>query len=129
LLLDVNDLLQAPRALLYLNSTSDTVAVAPARLDRFYRALRLARYGGLAGAVMPIYFMNIFNNIDAVDREGIELPDLEAAKVEAIAGARDIIAAHVRAGMPIHAAHWVEITDENGNVLHEVRFGDVMDLR
>ena len=78
---------------------------------------------------MPIYFMNIFNNIDAVDREGIELPDLESAKIEAIAGARDIIAAHVRDGIPIHAAHWVEITDEDGDVLHEVRFGDVMDLR
>jgi hypothetical protein len=73
--------------------------------------------------------MNIFNNIDAVDREGIELPDLDAAKVEAIAGARDIIAAHVRDGTPVHAAHWVEITDEDGNVLHEVRFGDVMDVR
>jgi hypothetical protein len=78
---------------------------------------------------MPIYFLNIFNNIDAVDREGMELPDLDAAKAEAIAGARDIIAAHVRDGKPIHAAHWVEITDEDGNVLHEVRFGDVMDLR
>jgi hypothetical protein len=78
---------------------------------------------------MPIFFLNIFNNIDAVDREGVELPDLEAAKAEAIAGAREIIAAHVRDGKPIHAAHSLEITDEDRNVLHQVRFGDVMDLR
>ena len=29
----------------------------------------------------------------------------------------------------VRAAHWVEATDEDGNVLHEVHFGDVMDLR
>jgi hypothetical protein len=78
---------------------------------------------------MPRYHFNIFNNVDAVDREGVELPNIAAAKAEAIAGAREIIAAHIKDGKPIYSEHWVEITDEKGNVLHEVRFGDLVDIR
>jgi hypothetical protein len=85
--------------------------------------------GAAGDPTMPRYHLNVFNNIDALDPTGIELPNIAAAKAEAVAGARDIMAAHVKAGQPIYSSHRIEITDEAGNVLHEVKFGDIIDLR
>jgi hypothetical protein len=78
---------------------------------------------------MPQFHLNVFNDIDAVDEEGIDRANLEAAKSEAIVGARDMIANLIRYGKPVHRTHRIEITDKSGNLLHTVRFGDVIDLR
>ena len=78
---------------------------------------------------MPQFHLNLFNGINSIDTEGIEQPSLEDAKSEAVAGARDLVASHVQEGKTIYRSHRIEITDEFGNVLHTVLFGDIIDLR
>jgi hypothetical protein len=78
---------------------------------------------------MPQFHLNVFNDVDALDEEGIERPNLEVAKLEAMIGARDIIANLIRYGKPVHRNHRIDITDEAGNLLHTVSFGDIIDLR
>jgi hypothetical protein len=50
---------------------------------------------------MGLFHLNVFNGVDALDEEGIERPDLDAAKFEAVIGARDVIANLVRYGKPV----------------------------
>ena len=48
---------------------------------------------------MPLYFMHIRNSDGLIeDPDGIELPDLEAAKEEAILSARDIVGNQIKDG-------------------------------
>lgn len=78
---------------------------------------------------MPQFYLNVFSDINAVDEEGIERANLEIVKSEAIVGARDLVANLIRYGKPVHLTHRIEITDETGNLLHKVLFGDVIDLK
>jgi hypothetical protein len=61
---------------------------------------------------MPQFHLNVFSDIDAVDEEGVERADLEVAKSEAVAGARDVIANLIRYGKPVDRTHRIEITNE-----------------
>jgi hypothetical protein len=48
---------------------------------------------------MPNYYMHLFNSVGPVrDEEGRDLPDLAAAREEAIRNARSIMAEEIRAG-------------------------------
>jgi hypothetical protein len=78
---------------------------------------------------VPRFHLNVFNCIDAYDEEGIERPSIEVAKLEAVAGARDLIASFIRLGNPVYRRHRIEITDEAGILLDTVFFEDVIDLR
>jgi len=78
---------------------------------------------------MPIFHLNVFNNVITLDLDGLERPDLEAAKADAIAGARDLITSDIREGRTVHRSHRIEITDDAGQLLHTVRYGDVVDLQ
>lgn len=65
---------------------------------------------------MPRYFLNIRDGSEFIqDHEGSVLPDIEAACREAIAAARDILAAKLRAGEVVNGQIF-EITDEAGLV-------------
>jgi hypothetical protein len=64
-----------------------------------------------------------------MDEEGTDHPTLDDAKVSAIAGARELIAARIIAGQPIHTDHRIDITDAEGKALHTVLFGDIVDVR
>jgi len=78
---------------------------------------------------MPRYFLNIYNDGDVPDEEGIEAEDLGAAKGEAIRGARSLIADHVIEGRPITLSHRIEVEDGNGQVLATIAFGEVVTIR
>jgi hypothetical protein len=54
---------------------------------------------------------------------------LSSQRAEAVAGARDLVASHIRDGNTIYSSHRIEITDEAGRLLDVVRFGDIVDLR
>ena len=77
---------------------------------------------------MPHYHLNIYNDLDVLDEEGQELPDLQAARTAACAGAREMIAEHITAGRPIDVTHRIEITDARFVVLDTIRFGDLIKL-
>lgn len=61
------------------------------------------------------------------DDEGSELPNLDAAKTEALAAAADILAARIKAGRPVGNAIF-EIADETGAVLMSIPFRVVLRL-
>lgn len=59
------------------------------------------------------------------DPEGQELPSLDAAKAEAEAAVREILAERIRSGRAIDGS-CVEIADEAGRILATVRFADFL---
>ena len=75
---------------------------------------------------MPRYFMHVCNGMGFIeDPEGVELPDLPAARENAIAGLRDLMAGEMKAGQ-LNAASFVEIVDEAGDLLSLVSFQDAV---
>ena len=77
---------------------------------------------------MPLYFFNIYDDIVTVDDEGLELPNVEAARLHAVAGARDLIATQVRHGYMIRS-HWIDVADRQGQILFSVKFADAVDIK
>jgi len=78
---------------------------------------------------MTTFFFN-FSKGGAVaqDREGLDAPDLEAARTLAISSAREILADNIKAneGNPIES---VTITDESGAELLTISVRDVLPER
>lgn len=75
---------------------------------------------------MPRFFFHV-RSLDglALDEEGQDQPDLNAAREEAIEAARDIMSELVFKGVdPKH--HQFEIADGNGAVKMVVRFGEAL---
>lgn len=74
---------------------------------------------------MPRYFFNLYNDLTAIDEEGVELPDLAAPEVHGIGEARYMAAMSVKEGR-IDFNHRIDIADESGAVLKTVRFADAV---
>jgi len=85
----------------------------------------------LSGAVwhfptMPRYFFNLRNDLDVDDLEGLDLPNLEAAHVEAVRLTRNMVAVGAQEEGRINLSHRIEVTDSNGTALFTVKFGDAV---
>jgi hypothetical protein len=78
---------------------------------------------------VPKFHLNVFDQAIAIDEEGSDHPTLDSAKASAVAGARELIAARVLAGKPIYTDHRIDITDADGQALHTVFFGDILEIR
>jgi len=77
---------------------------------------------------MPRFFLHIRDGESLIpDEEGSDLPSLDAARQEALQGARDILAEKVRLGEPLDG-ETIEISDEGGHLLDVVRFRDAIRL-
>jgi hypothetical protein len=88
---------------------------------------------GLANAAldfgMPLYFFHFRGGGEvAIDPEGQELPDLAAAREEAIGGLRDRAADRLRSGEPVDSSDRMEITNGAGELLLTVPFGDAVTI-
>lgn len=79
---------------------------------------------GLIG--MARYHLHLFNDIDIIDEEGRDFPDLSAAAAEAVRSARDVIADHIMSGRPICLRHRMEIADADGITVKVIAFQDVV---
>jgi hypothetical protein len=77
---------------------------------------------------MARFYLNIRNGGYSEDPEGCELPDLEAARAEAIDGVRSLLSEEARQGQ-LDLAAAIEITDGDGTVLLVVPFSEAVDLR
>lgn len=75
---------------------------------------------------MPRFYFNLFNDVDAPDPEGEEHRDLAAAKAAAITAGREMMAAHLIAGRPIHLHHRIEVADETGKPLAVTPFREII---
>ena len=77
---------------------------------------------------MPRYFFHVYDDIIAHDDEGAELPNLAAARLNALLGARDLISEQVRRGY-IVLSHWIDVADEQGETVLTVTFRDAIDIK
>jgi len=77
---------------------------------------------------VPRYFFNVYNDSTSLDEEGLELPDLAAARAHAIRGARSIMSDSLKDGR-IDLAHHIAILNERGELLLDVRFGEAVEVK
>jgi hypothetical protein len=71
---------------------------------------------------MPRFYLNVVDHGETLrDDEGIDLPDIEAARHEAREAIREILADAIRANQEISTVK-IEITDGAGSVLETVGF-------
>jgi hypothetical protein len=80
-----------------------------------------------AEVAMPRYLFNIRNG-DQLETtlEAVELADLDAVRQEALASGREIVAELLRSDAALNSAlsRSFEVTDETGNVVLTLPFGD-----
>lgn len=74
---------------------------------------------------MPRYYFHLHNGTTARDEEGRELPDLEAARQEAISAARELMGEDLKAGL-LRLGHRIEIGDADGSELLVVPFAEAV---
>ena len=67
----------------------------------------------VAGA-MPRYFLDLYNDIDTFDEEGVDLSDVDGALAHALCEARHMIQASVADRGRIDLRHHIDIRDEHG---------------
>ncbi len=78
---------------------------------------------------MPRYFFHVCNGDGFTeDEEGSVLADQAAARLAAIAAARDIMAEEMRAGQ-LNPASFIEVEDEAGALLFTLPFSDAYEVR
>ncbi len=73
---------------------------------------------------MPRFYLNLHNvHVDAPDDEGLDLPDVEAARRQAMEGIRDFIGHEARSGK-IDFRGRMTITDDARNTVAVIPFAD-----
>ena len=75
---------------------------------------------------MPRFYFHLYDNLDVLDDEGIELPDLEAARAHAVRCARVTFAETAKDEGRVVLHHRIDIADEERAVLETVPFGDAV---
>jgi hypothetical protein len=77
---------------------------------------------------VPRYYFHVCNGTGFTeDEEGQDLPDLEAARLEAIRNARSIMAADVQRGM-LDLSSFIEIEDGDHQLVQTLGFQDAVEL-
>ena len=78
---------------------------------------------------MPRFYLHICDGVGFVeDTEGHELPNVDAARLKAIEGARDLIASEVRDGV-MNLSSFIEVEDEDHTHLFTLSFGEAVTIR
>jgi hypothetical protein len=78
---------------------------------------------------MPLYFLDVYNRTGCSrDEEGMELPDLDAARAQAVDGIRSILQDEVGHGA-IDFEGRVEVRDENGTILATIVYREAVTVR
>ena len=76
--------------------------------------------------MVPRFYFHLHNDVDALDDEGVELPDLTAARAHAVRQARVTFAETAKDEGRVVLHHRIDIEDVKGVVLSTVRFGDAV---
>lgn len=76
---------------------------------------------------MPRYFFHVHDDIDALDEEGQEFPNSEAALNGATGAARQLAAEQVTQGK-LHLDHRIEVADDSGKVIATIAFRDCVEI-
>ena len=76
--------------------------------------------------MVPRFYFHLYDDVDILDDEGNELPDLETARSHAVRCARVTFAENAKDEGRVVLHHRIDIADEQGAVLERVRFGDAV---
>lgn len=74
---------------------------------------------------MSRYFFHLYNDIIAMDEEGVDLPDRETAHANGIKEAREMMVDTVTDGR-INFSHRIDIADESGAIVDSVMFSEAV---
>ena len=75
---------------------------------------------------MPTFFFDLIKHNDVIeDDQGQDLPDIEAAKLEGLASARELIADAAKKGI-LATSPVFRIRNESGDVLATIPFKDIL---
>ncbi len=78
---------------------------------------------------MAHYHLNVVNSVGFVaDEEGHDLPDLAAARAQAVAGVRSMLSDELRTRGVIDLRGRIEIAEQHGTVVLVVPFSAAVDL-
>jgi len=76
-----------------------------------------------------LLLMNLVEpELEVFDEEGVDLPDLQTARKVALCAAQDILAADLRAGLPLFLDRHIDITNASGKTLLTVEFSDAIEI-
>jgi hypothetical protein len=78
---------------------------------------------------MPRYFFDLHNDVEALDPEGKELPDLAAAKANVLAEAREMIKTSIDETGRIDLHHHIDVRDESGTIVYVMHFEDAVTVQ
>jgi hypothetical protein len=71
---------------------------------------------------MPRSYFDMSNDLSVDGEEGMDLPDVNAARLQAEKYAIEMAGAEVLEHRKLNAHHPIEVTDENGELVHTVEF-------
>jgi hypothetical protein len=74
------------------------------------------------------YFFHLYDDVVAMDEEGVELSGPAAARERAVAEARQIACAEVLKGH-LDLGHRIDVADEAGETIFTVHFGDTIEVK
>jgi uncharacterized protein DUF6894 len=78
---------------------------------------------------MPRYYLNIRNKISFTpDEEGCDLPNAEAARKEAVRGARSLMSAEIADEGRLDLRGRIEVVDETGELVLIVPFREALEI-
>ena len=66
---------------------------------------------------MPRFRFHLYNDEETMDPVGRIFPDLDAAHVDAIRNARELMAADLTGRGEINIGHWIELEDDAGEIV------------
>jgi hypothetical protein len=70
----------------------------------------------------------VYDDVVAHDEEGKELPNVAAARLNALVGARSLISEQVKHGYLVRS-HWIDVVDEQGEAVLTVTFRDAVEIK
>jgi hypothetical protein len=77
---------------------------------------------------MSRYFFNLYDDLVVLDEEGVELPNAEAARLQALSAVRDLLREQVRQGYMV-LSHWIDVLDEAGEIVIHLPFRDAIRIQ
>jgi hypothetical protein len=76
---------------------------------------------------MPRFFFHVRDGEPVDDPDGMFLPDMRSARLEAVRSARDFMAEDLRRGR-LHLSSWIEVTDEQGEAIFALPFAEAVEI-
>jgi hypothetical protein len=78
---------------------------------------------------MPRYFFHLYNDVEARDPDGTELPNVGAARMAALHDVRFTVAETIKAEGRFVGDHRIDIEDSDGNVVDTIYFRDAVKIQ